>query len=111
MRERSAEIEQLTRSLREGSDPFWARLRKLLSERDVDPSTSLLVECFPDDPSFEFGLVVTDDRRVFQFGFNYLNRSVENGTLTEWEDLTSRFESSPHRDVIAIALAMQSAPE
>jgi len=40
-------------------------MRELLEERGVSPSTSVLATSFPNDNSFEFGIVVTSDRRVY----------------------------------------------
>ena len=50
-------ILELTHLLREGEDPFWTGLRSLLNEKGVDPSTSILADCFPDDTTFEFGVI------------------------------------------------------
>ena len=57
---------------------------------------------------FEFGIVVTNDRRVYQFGFNYLDKPVEQGDFTEWLDLTERHASSPYREEVAAALDLQA---
>jgi hypothetical protein len=93
-----------TELLRTSPEPMWVRLRQLLQERGVSPSTSVLATSFPDDPSFEFGVVVTSDRRVYQFGLDYLHKTVEQGVLTEWVDLTERHSSSPYSDDVAAAL-------
>jgi len=100
------QVRQLTALLRSSSDPFWRRLRDLLSERGVSPPGAVLAVCFPDDNSFEFGIVVAEDRSVFQFGFEYLKRPRSEGVLSEWEDLTSRFRATPHSDSIEAALKL-----
>jgi hypothetical protein len=76
-----AEIGQLTQLLRASDDPFWRRLRQLLTAKHIDLSSTLVVQCFPDDQDFEFGIIVTKPRSVFQFGLEYLHRSVEDGTI------------------------------
>ena len=96
----------MTRPLRDDREPFWTRLRALFREKDVEPTTSVLAECFPDDNSFEFGVVVTADGGVFQFGFDYLHRSIAEGTLSEWVDLTERHASTPYRATVAEALRL-----
>jgi hypothetical protein len=83
---------------------MWTRTRHLLEERGISPSTSILATSFPDDTSFEFGVIVTSDGRVYQFGFEYLGKSVEQGVFTEWVDLTERHASSPYSDDVAAAL-------
>jgi hypothetical protein len=85
---------------------MWARLRELLEERGVSPGTSVLATSFPDDTSFEFGVVVTSDRRVYQFGLDYLHKPVAQGVFAEWVDLTERHAGSPYHDDVATAFAV-----
>ena len=87
---------------------MWQRTRELLDERGVSPATSILATSFPDDSSFEFGVIVTSDRRVYQFGLDYLRKPVEQGVFTEWVDLTERHSSSPYSDDVAEALDLLS---
>ncbi len=81
-------------------------MRYLLGEKGVSPEAVLLADCFPDDAQFEFGLVVGDDGRVFQFGFDYFQKQVDEGTFTEWQELTERWQSTPYSDQISCALEM-----
>jgi hypothetical protein len=101
-----SEILELSRRLHTSSDPLWARLRTLLHERGLRPEDLLLVECFPDDTQFEFGIVVTPDRDVFEFGLDYLHKTVEHGVFSEWRNLSENYQATPHRAGIAIALEM-----
>jgi hypothetical protein len=98
------EIVDLTALLRNSTHPMWARLRQLLLEHGVAVETAILATSFPDDTSFEFGVVVTNDRRVYQFGLDHLHKPVEQGSFTEWVDLTERYTSSPYREEVAVAL-------
>jgi hypothetical protein len=75
-----------TQALRHNHEPMWARLRQLLTERGLNPSSVALVEFFPDDSHFEFGILATSDGKLYQFGFDYLNRKPEDGAFTEWRD-------------------------
>jgi hypothetical protein len=104
------QVRELTTLLRSSSDPFWSRLRDLLRDRGVAPEHAALAECFPDDTSFEFGIVVAQDGSVFQFGFDYLKKPVESGILSEWEDLTGRFRSTSHHASIETALGFLRRP-
>lgn len=100
------DIVELTTLMRTSDDPFWTRLRELLREKGLDPQTTLLADCFPDDASFEFGLLVTPDRRCIQFGFDYLHKSVGEGVFSEWEDLTDRYRVTPYDQQFSVALDM-----
>jgi hypothetical protein len=107
MDSKASEIQVLTNLLRTGTDPFWERLRELLTQRGVNPSTSILVECFPDDNSFQFGILIAQSSKIIQFGFDYLHRSIAEGQFSEWEDLTERYQDSPHRESIRIGIDSQ----
>ncbi len=100
------QIAELTNLLRGSEELLWTRLRTLLREKGLDPARTILVECFPDDPQFEFGIVVTEAGKVFQFGFDYLHRQVKDGWFSEWEDLTARFRGTPHQESITVGLDM-----
>ena len=99
------DIQTFTGSFRTDTDPFWIRLREVVRERGVDPSTSLLVFTVEDDIYFEFGIIVTLDRRVIQYGFSYTD-SVADGKLTEWEDLSERWATSPYRSDVSAGLSI-----
>ncbi len=103
-----------TRLLRESDEPLFQRLRVLLRERDIDPQTAMLADFFPDDVDQEFGLVVTQDRRVIQFVIHYgrlgdLNRQAADAVIGEWKDITTGWESTLH--AAAIRAALDLAPE
>jgi len=99
------DIQTFTSLFRTDTDPFWIRLREVVRERGVDPSTSLLVDSVEDDINFEFGIIVTQDRRVIQFGFRYTD-SVADGKLAEWQDLTERWAASPYRSEVSVGLSL-----
>lgn len=88
------DILSLTQQLRESKDPLWSRVRQLLTERGLKPGSLALVAAFPDDAQFEYGVVVTADRRVYQFGFDYLHVGAASGTFKEWHDFTGK--PAPH---------------
>ena len=100
------DIETFTGLFRTGTDGFWVRLREVVRERGIDPNTSLLVDSVEDDINFEFGIIVTRDRRVIQFGFRYTDPSCIDGKLTEWKDLTEHWAASPYRSEVSIGLSM-----
>ncbi len=100
------EIEVYTSVFRTGTEPLWARLREVVREQGVDPNTTLLAVSFEDDENFEFGILVTHDRRVVQYGFRYSDPSGIDGKLTEWRDVTEQKDSLPHRSNISTALSI-----
>ena len=105
MRERIAE---LTSSLRESEEGLFPRLRQLLKERSVDPACSVLVEMFSDVREFEYGIVVTREGKVFQFGLDCLGRSADSAELIEWVDWTRTYEYAAFRQHVEAAKSMLS---
>ena len=99
-------IEELTQLMHKSEDPFWSRIRELLKEKGLELNKSILVDCFPDDEDFEFGIVLTKEQTVFQFGFNYSNRPVDKGKFSEWKNITKTWQASPYRKQIEISLQM-----
>jgi len=85
-----------TNLLRVSDDPMWVRIRTLLQERGIDAKTSILVESFPDDTSFYFGVLITKDGSVIQYGFDYLGKEIQNGQFSEWQDLTQQYKDMPY---------------
>jgi hypothetical protein len=101
MRERIAE---LTSSLRGSDDELFPRLRRLLEERGVNPTTSVLVEMFSDEREFEYGIVVTRDGAVFQFGLDCMGRTPDDAELIEWVDWTRTYHLAAFRGHVEAAL-------
>lgn len=98
--------QELTSLFRTSTGPFWILLRKVTRERGINPDTSLLADSFEDDVNFEFGILVTHDRHVIQYGVQCSDPSFKDGKLTEWNDLTDRWSSSPYRCEVFTALSM-----
>jgi hypothetical protein len=98
-----------TRLLRSDTEPFWERLRGCLREKGVEPSRSILTTCFPDDSSFEFGIVISPDRQVYEFGFEYLHKQVTEGVLREWNRTTDRWRDRPFAGEVAAGFAQLDA--
>lgn len=98
-----------TRLLRGSDEPLFQRLRVLLGEREIDPHTAILADLIPDDVDQEFGLLVTEDRRVIEFVLCYgrlgdLKRQAADATIGEWKDITSWWDATPHASTIRVAL-------
>ena len=109
MRFTKDDIEKLTRLLRSDADPMWIRLRSLLAERGVNVGSTILVESFPDDTDFEFGVLITQDGKVIQYGFSYIGRDVSEGELSEWNDITAQYLSTPYSESVAQGMEIKDA--
>jgi hypothetical protein len=101
MRDRIAE---LTGALRGSDEKLFPRLRQLLSQRGVNPDTTVLVEMFSDEREFEYGIVVTARGGVYQFGLDCMGRTPDAVELIEWIDWTSTYRLAAFRSHVDAAL-------
>lgn len=78
------EVEELTDLLRH--DAQWLDLRSTLGSKQLDPERVLLATFYEDEDENEYGIFVTDDRRVFEF-----KRSTRPGAkprFSQWVERT-----------------------
>jgi len=101
---RSPENYPVALSVAAGAEPMLAVIAGLVGAKGVAAEAAVLADFFQDDAAFWFGLLATRDGRVFQFGYDCLHGSILEGTLTEWQDLTESWTSSPYREEVAAAL-------
>lgn len=99
-------IERNTAHLRTHADPALQRIRELLAERGIDVHESLVVNLMPEDTDLLSGLIVSNERRVYEFEFDWRRTVPEHGHFVVWRDLTSSHESRAFREPIAVALTM-----
>lgn len=91
------------------TEPLLQRIAELVGAKGINATTAVLADFFEDDNSFYFGLLATPTGRVFQFGYNYLHTSPTEGTLSEWDELTSSWPDSIYSEEIEPALKMAQA--
>ncbi|MEZ4590208.1 MAG: hypothetical protein R3D55_03575 [Chloroflexota bacterium] len=99
-------LQTLTQLLRESDEPLWRRIRELHLKKNLKPEELILVDCFPDDDEFEFGIVLTKEKEVFQFGFSYSDRPVSEGEFLEWKNITNTWQASPYHKLIELSMKM-----
>lgn len=102
--------ETCTRLLRESDTALYDRLRSQLAERGIDVQASVLATFFPDDADLEFCVIVTPERRVYEFDLRYgagdLTSQAATATITEWRDRTDWWQASPSARDIEAALIL-----
>ncbi len=104
MEEDRQQVEKLTEALRHSTEALWAKIRALLKEKGVDPEKTIVACAYPEDYQYEFGIIICEDRKIFQYGFDTLRRSIQKGYFKEWNDITETYPNSQHRKIIEIAL-------
>ncbi len=104
-------IQLNTERLRNSLDPLWVRIRHLLILKDLDP-LSMTLACFErEDFRFRFGIFVTSDRRIIQFGFDFAGKLSSAGHFSEWNDITDAWRKTGFRNPVAEALSVAEAEE
>jgi len=106
MKERAIKetITQQTEILRNSKESMVIGIRRCLEEKNINTKKIIVAEWFPDDASFEFGIVVTDNDEVYQFGYNYIGKLDGEGSFSEWENITHTWKNEPLSKSIEIAL-------
>jgi len=97
-------IEELTLVLKESNDDLVLGIRKCLAEKDIDLETVIVADWFPDDVSFEYGILVTQQGRVFQFGYDYYDKPMGKGAFSEWHEITNNWQEIPLSQRVNVAL-------
>jgi len=104
MNEHSAinSIQELTKILRESNDAMVKGIRSCLKNKGVEPKSVIVVEWFPDDVDFEYGIIVDASKKVFQFGYDYPEKSEGEGVFSEWNDITPNWKQEPLDESVAL---------
>jgi hypothetical protein len=100
-----------TRLLREGVDPYYARLRELLTLRGLDPDVVALAEFFPDDNACLFGIVAAPTGQVFEFDFDFhdfrdkgdLRFQIAHAVISSWTETTETWQQRPFAESVETA--------
>jgi hypothetical protein len=103
-------VRALTQQLRTSNEPEFVRIRELLYGRGVDPNTAVIACLFEDDVRYDFGVIVSRDGSVYQFGFDYLGRPERDGVFSEWKDITDGVGQSRWRDDVSVASSILGLP-
>jgi hypothetical protein len=103
-------VEWRTRMLRSG-DPYWKPIADRLSDRGIDVHTIILADLWPEDVAMEEGVLVTTDGDVFGFDYSWLHATRNEGTFTDWHDLTSSWRIAAYpSESVAAALQIVGEP-
>lgn len=91
MRDQQEQRDQQARdALLRTAGGIWEGIRRCLLARDIDPTTTTLVNWFPDDVCTTHGEVVSSDGRKFAFDYEHPPREESGGEFGEWRELAAR---------------------
>lgn len=93
-------VQLMTERFRTSPDPLWVRIRHLLIEGDLDPTSMVLAYFAEEDFKFRFGIFVSGDGRIFQFGFDFAGKKSCDGRFSEWHEITGTWRTTPFRRAV-----------
>ena len=95
------EVEELTELLR--NDPNWSDLRKALLDKNLNPDNVLLARFLEDEEENEFGAIITQDGKVYEYE---RNTSSENYKFSKWQLVENINELLNTFEAVRIAIKM-----
>ncbi len=85
------ELERLkgvTADLREQKDPLFIGIGSELTKKGFDLGRLVVADMFTEDSSQYYVVVVTDEKGVFEFYYDFLHKDPAAGSIIEWHDFT-----------------------
>jgi hypothetical protein len=99
-------IHAWTARLREGADPLYAKVADLLRQQGIDVQSAVLASFPIEGSTYASGVVVTPDRRVFEFEVSYPDKVYAQAALRSWCDVTAGHGTRGFRDRAAAGLTI-----
>jgi hypothetical protein len=97
-------IKAWTGTMRTSSYDYARRIRYLLHVKSIAIETSYVAQFFQDDNYILFGIVVTSERRVFKFEFNWNQKPIKKGVFTMWREISEDYSTEAWKGEISLAL-------
>jgi ribosomal protein L30E len=70
------------------ADVVWIGVSRELKKKGIDSSKVIIAATFPEDVSQEYWAIVTFDKKIYEFYYDWLNKNVSEGEIVEWHDFT-----------------------
>ena len=102
-------VEIFAKLLRSDPGDCWVKMRSVLAQRGIDPSSAALAFSVEQGDMSEFAVIVAQDRRVYQYSLYSDTDSWLDAQLIEWIDLTANWTESPYTGSIRTALSLLDA--
>ena len=87
-------------------DGFWIGVKASLADKGIDLQKVIIADVFPEDHDQIYVVIVTYDRQVFEFYYDWLHKKESEGRITEWKDLTSSPEAAYRHESVKVALGL-----
>ncbi len=80
------ELKIIQKSIKETDT--WTGVFKELTKKGIDASKILVADNFAEDVCQEYWAVVTFDKHIYEFYYDWLDKKPSEGVIIEWHDFT-----------------------
>lgn len=100
------QIKYVTNRFRKGLDDCWVGIKTLLVNNGITVEGLIVADSFSEDHDQIYVVVVTKDRQVLEFYYDWLHRKESEGSIKEWKDLTETPEAAYRSESVKLALQL-----
>lgn len=99
-------IKHITNRFRKDLDDFWVGIKKLLVAKGINVSKLVVADSFSEDTHMIYVVVITPDKQVFEFYYDWIHREESNGLIKEWKDFTNNPDGAYRNESVKLALQL-----
>jgi hypothetical protein len=81
------ELKDLQRNIR--SIETWSGVTKELAKKNIDSNKIIVAASFPEDSCQQYWAIVTFDKQIYEFYYDWLHKDPSEGIIVEWNDFTN----------------------
>ena len=74
------------------TDPSWSGVSRELFKKGIDSEKVFIATYFSEDVNQEYWTIVTFDRAIYEFYYDWSLKEVSEGEIIEWHDFTNNLE-------------------
>lgn len=99
------QIKNNTNLLREQKDELIIDIGHSLTERAFDINKIVLADWFTEDVAEYYVVIVTSEKKVFEFYYDFFNSPISKGKIIEWKDFTENPSGAYMAKSVKLALS------
>ncbi|MDO8553891.1 MAG: hypothetical protein Q7S22_03740 [Candidatus Micrarchaeota archaeon] len=81
------QIKLNTNDMRNSNDKLWICFRELLDKKGINSATSILAEYHSEDGSLWEGILITVNKNIFNFEFDFLHDDTTKPRFSSWKKI------------------------
>lgn len=97
-------IKVITKDFRTQKNELFIGIERGLIEKGLDTRKIVIADLFTEDSNQYYVVIVTPDKGVFEFYYDFLHKKPSEGKIIEWHDFTENPEKTYRPESVGIAL-------